>query len=397
MRLQFVLVGLLLCLYTAQGTPPLFRWLPNLFTPPSLANLLPFPLALPLALVGPLPFALPLLVGLKGAGLVGVGFATGGAAGAGLAGLGALGLKAALINSAALKIAGLGAMTAKAKLVTAAAKAAAEAGVKAVVQQAKSKIATAPVVARVAPAAPVVAAPTLPVVPAVTNVKIIKTPPVITARPVPVDPWKVGAALPAGWDHSIIYGHPFFGYGFTRSAIELRKLPARNACPTELIHRRRLHRLRRRSLGDAEGQTTVVTPSGSALSIRARRREAPVTDAAAAGMNPQMLKNIFEYVTSYDAERCVLRVVCEVAAQPSLAGPQGRNVADFMTSLSKDDSGAPWMPYRDAALTGHVSADRTRCHERYPTCSQSTETLVKMAQTRIAQVSESVSGAATRI
>ncbi|XP_072145234.1 uncharacterized protein [Dermacentor andersoni] len=350
MRLQFVLVGLLLCLYTAQGTPPLFRWLPNLFTPPSLANLLPFPLALPLALVGPLPFALPLLVGLKGAGLVGVGFATGGAAGAGLAGLGALGLKAALINSAALKIAGLGAMTAKAKLVTAAAKAAAEAGVKAVVQQAKSKIATAPVVARVAPAAPVVAAPTLPVVPAVTNVKIIKTPPVITARPVPVDPWKVGAALPAGWDHSIIYGHPFFGYGFTRSAIELRK-----------------------------------------------RREAPVTDAAAAGMNPQMLKNIFEYVTSYDAERCVLRVVCEVAAQPSLAGPQGRNVADFMTSLSKDDSGAPWMPYRDAALTGHVSADRTRCHERYPTCSQSTETLVKMAQTRIAQVSESVSGAATRI
>ncbi|KAH7941639.1 hypothetical protein HPB49_015796 [Dermacentor silvarum] len=222
---------------------------------------------------------------------------------------------AALINSAALKIAGLGAMAAKAKVTSAAAKAAAEAGVNAIVYQAKSKLAASPTVAHVAPVARVVAAPTVPAVPQVT-VKIIKTPPVITARPVPVDPWKFAAALPTGWDHSMTYGHPYFGYGFTRSAIELRK-----------------------------------------------RREAPLTMAAldpALGINPQMLKNIFEYVTIYDAEHCVLRVVCEVAAQPSLAGPQGTNVTEFMTSLSEDDSGAPWNPYRDAALTGQISAKSAR-------------------------------------
>ncbi|XP_049526255.1 PPE family protein PPE2-like isoform X2 [Dermacentor silvarum] len=357
MKLQHIFPALLLCLSVAQATMPPFTWLPRLFTPPSLTNvltgLLPFPLALPLALVGPMPFALPVLVGLKAAGLLGLGVATGGAAGAGMAGLGAIGLKAALINSAALKIAGLGAMAAKAKVTSAAAKAAAEAGVKAIVHQAKSKIAAPPAVAHVAPVAPVVAAPTVPVVPAVTTVKVIKTPPVITVRPVPVNPWKFAAALPTGWDHSMTYGHPYFGYGFTRSAIELRK-----------------------------------------------RREAPSTNAAldpAVGMNPQVLKSIFEYVTSYDAERCVLRVVYEVAAKPSLAGPQGKNVAEFMASLSKDNSGTPWMPYRDAAATGQVSANRKECQERYPTCSQSTEALVELAQTRIAQASESVTGAATRL
>ncbi|XP_049526251.1 uncharacterized protein LOC119457653 isoform X2 [Dermacentor silvarum] len=357
MKLQHIFPALLLCLSVAQATMPPFTWLPRLFTPPSLTNvltgLLPFPLALPLALVGPMPFALPLIVGLKGAGLLGLGVATGGAAGAGMAGLGAIGLKAALVNSAALKIAGLGAMTAKAKIVSAAAKAAAEAGVKAIAHQAKSKIAAPPAVAHVAPVAPVapvVAAPTVRVVPQVT-VKIIKKPPVITARPVAVHPWRFTEALPTGWDHFMTYGHPYFGYGFTRSAIELR-------------------------------------------------REAPSTNAAldpAVGMNPQVLKSIFEYVASYDAERCVLRVVCEVAAQPSLAGPQGKNVAEFMTSLSKDDSGAPWIPYRDAAVTGQVSANRKQCQERYPTCSQSTEALVELARTRIAQASESVIGAATRV
>ncbi|XP_037575214.1 uncharacterized protein LOC119457652 isoform X2 [Dermacentor silvarum] len=257
----------------------------------------------------------------------------------------------ALINSSALKIAGLGAMTAEAKNASAAAKDVAEAGVKAVVHQAKSKIAAPPAVAHVAPVAPGVAEPTEPVVPAVTKVKIVKTPPAITARPVPAHPWAMTESLPAGWDDFMKYKHPIFGYGFTRSAIELRKHP-------------------------------------------------PLTNAAldpAVGMNPQVLKSISEYVTIYDVERCVLRVVCEVAALPSLAGPQGKNVAEFMTSLSKDDSVTPWIPYRDAAVTGQVSANRKECQERYPTCSQSTEALVEMARTRIAQSSESVTGAATRV
>ncbi|XP_049526263.1 uncharacterized protein LOC119457654 isoform X4 [Dermacentor silvarum] len=202
-------------------------------------------------------------------------------------------------------------MAAKAKVTSAAAKAAAEAGVKAVIHQAKSKIAAPPAVAHVAP---VVAASTVTVVPAVTKVKIVKTPPATTARPVPPHPWAMTESLPAGWDDFMKYKHPIFGYGFTRSAIELRK-------------------------------------------------EAPLTMAAldpALGIDPQMLKNIFEYVTIYDAEHCVLRVVCEVAAQPSLAGPQGTNVTEFMTSLSKDDSGAPWIPYRDAAVTGQISAKSAR-------------------------------------
>ncbi|KAL1436773.1 hypothetical protein MTO96_049317 [Rhipicephalus appendiculatus] len=47
------------------------------------------------------------------------------------------------------------------------------------------------------------------------------------------------------------------------------------------------------------------------------------------------------YVSTYDSERCVQRVVCEVAAEPSLAGPQGKSVAEFMTSPGARDHPGP--------------------------------------------------------
>ncbi|KAH8027085.1 hypothetical protein HPB51_002030 [Rhipicephalus microplus] len=162
---------------------------------------------------------------------------------------------------------------------------------------------------------------------AITNVKVFKVaPPRIAPRPLPVEQWKL--SLPKGWDSSLSYGHPLYGYGFTRSAVELRK-----------------------------------------------RREAVSSNAAFdsnGNMTPLMLKQIFAYVSGDDSERCVLRVVCEVAAEPNLAGPQGKTVAGFMTALSQEDASAPWMPYRDTAITGQESADRRQCRERYPSCTTST-------------------------
>ncbi|KAH6926352.1 hypothetical protein HPB50_017532 [Hyalomma asiaticum] len=393
MKLSVLFTGLLLSSYVAMGTPPsLFNLLTHL-PPLSLTSLLPFPLALPLAMLGPLPWVLPVLVGLKGGSLLGLGFATGGVAGVGLTGLGALGLKVALANLIALKAASLGAVAAKA-VTSAGASAAAGAGVKAIAAGAKSKIAT-PVIA---PVPPVVAAPTLPLSPvvpaAITNVKVIKqAPPTITSHPVPVGPWKLTAMWPAGWDHSLTYGHPLFGYGLTRSAVDLRRtILTRNAfnpaCTTAL----RLQRLRRRSID--ESQATVATPSGR------WRRDAPAPNTAqdaADDMSPQVLKNIFSYISSYDSERCVLRVVCEVAAEPSLAGPDGKSVADFMTSLSKEDSAAPWMPYRDAAVAGQASADRQQCRKHYPTCTKSTDSLVEIARSRIAHASAAASAGAPKV
>ncbi|KAH6926351.1 hypothetical protein HPB50_017531 [Hyalomma asiaticum] len=438
MKLSVLFTGLLLSSYVAMGTPPSLLNLLTHLPPLSLTSLLPFPLALPLAMLGPLPWVLPLVVGLKGASLLGLGIATGGVAGFGLAGLGAVGVKlmplccqflvstasfflhpkVALANSVALKAATLGAAAAKAKVTSAAASAAAKAGVKAIVGGAKSKIAT-PVVA---PVSPVVAAPPVPLSPvvpagklnlgfsfflstekckelldvnmAITNVKVIKqAPPTITSHPVPVDPWKLTAIWPAGWDHSFTYGYPLYGYGLTRSAIDLgRKVRTRYACNPECSASRRLLRLRRRS-GD-ESQATAATPSGR------WRRDAPAPNAALDGagdMSPQMLKNVFSYISSYDSERCVLRVICEVAAEPSLAGPDGKSVADFMTSLSKEDSAAPWMPYRDAAVAGQASADRQQCLKHYPTCTKSTESLVEIARFRIAHASQAASAGAPKV
>ncbi|KAL3174356.1 hypothetical protein MRX96_040944 [Rhipicephalus microplus] len=127
------------------------------------------------------------------------------------------------------------------------------------------------------------------------------------------------------------------------------------------------------------------------------RREAFAPSAAIdsnGNMTPLMRKQIFAYVSGHDSERCVLRVVCEVAAEPNLAGPQGKTVAEFMTALSQEDASAPWMPYRDAAIAGQESANRSQCLERYPSCTKSTESLVEMARSRISQASEIAAPAA---
>ncbi|XP_064485509.1 uncharacterized protein LOC135397964 [Ornithodoros turicata] len=266
----------------------MFNFLPALPALPSISSLfsaLPFPLAFPLAVVAPLPWALPLLIGLKSAGLLGLGVATGGITGFGLASIGALGVKASLANAALLKLAGVG-VAVKAKE-----------AVSSKIAQVKSKLAAPPAIV------PVTA--TKHVEPAVLP--------------------------PTGWEHALRYGHPELGYGFTRTMVQLR---------------------RRRHIG----------------------AEAP-------------LREIFAYVNSYDKDRCVQRVLCEVAAEPHLIGDRGKTVADFMLSLEQE-ADAPWMPYREATLLGRTLDTRDVCYETYKTCDKSTESLVEIAKMRLASIAK---------
>nr|XP_037275563.1 uncharacterized protein LOC119168262 [Rhipicephalus microplus] len=322
MKLATVVLGLLFSSYVASATmsaSTLFGWLPSLFPLTNVfpLNLLPFPLALPLAMVGPLPWVLPLAVGIKGATLLGLGFATGGVAGVGLAGLGAIGLKTAIANSAALKVSALGLMAAKAKVTSVAAQTVAQAGVKAIV--------------------------------AITNVKVFKSaPPRIAPRPLPVEQWKL--SLPKGWDSSLSYGHPLYGYGFTRSAVELRKR-------READSSKRCLRLQWKH------DTTYAEAD---IRIRERTR----------------LRKV----------RAASRLRGGSRAQPGWTARKDRG--RVMTALSQEDASAPWMPYRDAAIAGQQSANRSQCLERYPSCTKSTESLVEMARSRISQASEIAAPAA---
>ncbi|KAG0444774.1 hypothetical protein HPB47_013393 [Ixodes persulcatus] len=331
--MNFRVVFALLCLSTmTAATSTLFSLLPATIP---LTYLLPFPLALPVALVAPMSWALPLLVGLKGASLIGVGLGTGGFFGFTLAGLGAVGVKAALANAAALKLAGVGAAAVKTTAVAAAAAAggkAAAKGAKAVVSKVAEKK------ARYEPVAPVLEAPVDP----------WKS----------VDPWKPVPYLPSGWDHAWSYTHPRFGYGYSRSSVELRR--------------------RRRDVDSTE-ETVEETTDASG-------DDATTTDATTM-VSPMALKDIFQYVSTYDTDRCVQRVVCELAAQPDLIGERGKEVAGFMVSLSAEDAMAPWIPYREAAVVGQKSSDRDSCYTRYPTCEKSTETLVEIAKVRLSEAS----------
>ncbi|CAN7999798.1 unnamed protein product [Ixodes hexagonus] len=354
--MNFRIVFALLCLstLTAATSNTLFSLLPATIP---LASLLPFPLALPVALVAPMSWALPLLVGVKGAGLIGIGLGTGGFFGFTLAGLGTLGVKAALANAAALKLAGIGAAAVKTTAVASAAAAGAKAAA------AGAKAAAVKVAEKKARIEPVVAGFSVRTVPAVKVIKAPLAPAPVIAGPLypwkSLDAWKPAPYVPSGWDHSWTYTHPRYGFGYSRSSVELRR--------------------RRRNAGADGADATVEARTDSS------EDDATTTDSAA-NVSPMALKDIFQYVSTYDTDRCVQRVVCELAAQPDLIGERGKEVAGFMVSLSAEDAMAPWIPYREAAVMGQKS-DRDVCYRRYPTCEKSTETLVEIAKARLGEAS----------
>ncbi|KAG0411327.1 hypothetical protein HPB47_011555 [Ixodes persulcatus] len=293
--MNFRVVFALLCLSTmTAATSTLFSLLPATIP---LTYLLPFPLALPVALVAPMSWALPLLVGLKGASLIGVGLGTGGFFG---------------IHAGRSRSGGC--------------------------QGSFGERCRPQVGWRWSGCAPVLEAPVDP----------WKS----------VDPWKPVPYLPSGWDHAWSYTHPRFGYGYSRSSVELRR--------------------RRRDVDSTE-ETVEETTDASG-------DDATTTDATTM-VSPMALKDIFQYVSTYDTDRCVQRVVCELAAQPDLIGERGKEVAGFMVSLSAEDAMAPWIPYREAAVVGQKSSDRDSCYTRYPTCEKSTETLVEIAKVRLSEAS----------
>lgn len=116
--------------------------------------------------------------------------------------------------------------------------------------------------------------------------------------------------------------------------------------------------------------------------IYRKRRSAYTVDDQ---LTVEALSSIFTYIQTYDSDRCVHRLVCELAVQPELAGTKFADVTQFMTSLPSDPA-APWMSYKNASATGSTSRNRTACRQHYNKCGRPTELLIETARRRLAGV-----------
>lgn len=96
------------------------------------------------------------------------------------------------------------------------------------------------------------------------------------------------------------------------------------------------------------------------------------------------LRAIFDFIRKNDENECLLRTICEMAADPNVVEPpEAEQVTKLMMSLDDSDPTAPWMVYRIASATGLETHSRTACRNKYADCRRTTEDVVEVARGRI--------------
>ena len=106
-----------------------------------------------------------------------------------------------------------------------------------------------------------------------------------------------------------------------------------------------------------------------------KRREA---EGAGVETDENVFRETFTFIHEMDKNNCVIRTVCEIAVEPSIARGFGDDILSFVHALSDDES-EPWRPYKHAVVKGENSKSRDICHREYPTCNKSAEDLVDEA------------------
>ncbi|XP_022663761.1 uncharacterized protein LOC111251451 [Varroa destructor] len=119
--------------------------------------------------------------------------------------------------------------------------------------------------------------------------------------------------------------------------------------------------------------TTPEPPQATYRPFREVARTLPIT----------ALRRIFREIEEFDPDRCVLRVLCELAVDPTLAEDFGKDVMAFLKSLDNSDSTAPWVKFQKAIISGQLTQSRKACYRKYNGCAKPTKTFVVEARKRL--------------
>ncbi|KAH9362008.1 uncharacterized protein LOC144171555 [Haemaphysalis longicornis] len=95
--------------------------------------------------------------------------------------------------------------------------------------------------------------------------------------------------------------------------------------------------------------------------------------------DPRVVKEAVSLVKELDSDRCILRLSCEVSADPSSYGTYGRRVADFMTGLGPVGSDSAFVDFETAYRRGR-SAGVAGCTRSYATCKFDLRALVALVE-----------------
>lgn len=128
---------------------------------------------------------------------------------------------------------------------------------------------------------------------------------------------------------------------------------------------------------------TPETPAYEEKAPAYRRRRDVSTEGQEA-LPAGALETIFEYMQKLDTDKCVHRLMCELAVEPELAGSEFSDVTDFIKDLPSTDPSAAWMTFKNASDLGATARSRDICNDQFKECQRSTTSLIETAKKRLA-------------
>ncbi|KAH6946616.1 hypothetical protein HPB50_014207 [Hyalomma asiaticum] len=95
--------------------------------------------------------------------------------------------------------------------------------------------------------------------------------------------------------------------------------------------------------------------------------------------DPRVVKDAVQLVRDLDTDNCILRLSCEVSADPSRYGTYGQRVAAFMTSVGPIGSNSAFVDFEKAYRQGR-SSGVPGCTKTYSSCKFDLRALVAIAE-----------------
>ncbi|KAL1428881.1 hypothetical protein MTO96_016636 [Rhipicephalus appendiculatus] len=95
--------------------------------------------------------------------------------------------------------------------------------------------------------------------------------------------------------------------------------------------------------------------------------------------NPRVVKEAIELMRDLDTDRCILRLSCEVSADPSLYGAYGRRVAAFMNGVGPLGRRSAFVDFEKAYRKGRFSGV-PGCIRAYSSCKYDLPALVALVE-----------------
>ncbi|KAH7981236.1 hypothetical protein HPB49_022486 [Dermacentor silvarum] len=95
--------------------------------------------------------------------------------------------------------------------------------------------------------------------------------------------------------------------------------------------------------------------------------------------DPLVIKEAVQLVHDLDTDHCLLRLSCEVSADPSNYGTYGRRVAAFMNGVGPIGSDSAFVDFEKANNQGR-SSGVSGCAKAYPSCVYDLRALVALVE-----------------